>query len=596
MTAVGWIQIVFFCLLLVALTKPLGAYMAAVFENRPTFLDVIFSPVERLCYKACGVDVAIDMHWTEYIFCLLAVSCISTLFTYAILQLQGFLPCNPMGFSTSHAPAFATAVTPDLAFNTAVSFATNTNWQAYAGEGTFSYLSQMLGLAMHNWLSGASGIVVAVALIRGFARRNSAGVGNFWQDLIRALLYVLFPLTLVVALLLVSQGVIQNFSAYVVATGLEGAKQTIAMGPVASQEAIKMLGTNGGGFFNANSAHPFENPTPFSDLIEMLSIFVIPAALTYTFGKMVKDTRQGWILLSTMFIFFLSGLAICYNAEASGNPNFAAFNIDSSTHNLGDSGGNMEGKEVRFGLANSALFAAVTTDASCGGVNCSHDSLTPLGGLVPLLNIQLGEIIFGGVGSGLYGMLVFAVLTVFIAGLMVGRTPEYLGKKIEKKEVKMAMLYVLTSAASILIFSALASVLNCPLNSYWNGLGPTFANVNNNGAHGFSEILYAFSSATGNNGSAFAGLTANTPFYNLTTGMAMLLGRFLMMVPIMAMAGSLASKKYVPPTTGTFPTNSPIFVVLLSSVILIVGALTYFPALTLGPAVDHFLMWQKSLS
>ncbi|MDR3612431.1 MAG: potassium-transporting ATPase subunit KdpA [Candidatus Obscuribacterales bacterium] len=596
MTAVGWIQIVLFCVLLVAITKPLGAHMAAVFENRPTFLDAVFSPIERMCYKLCGVDPAVDMHWTEYTFCLLTISCASTLFTYTILQLQGFLPGNPMGFSTTSAPSFATAVTPDLAFNTAVSFATNTNWQAYAGEGTFSYLAQMLGLAMHNWLSAASGIVVAVALIRGFVRRSSNGVGNFWQDLIRAHLYVLFPLTFVVALLLVSQGVIQNFSAYVVATGLEGAKQTIAMGPVASQEAIKMLGTNGGGFFNANSAHPFENPTPFSNFIEMLSIFIIPASLTYTFGRMVKDTRQGWILLTTMFIFFLSGLGICYNAEASGNPNFAAFNINGSTLSLGDSGGNMEGKEVRFGLANSALFATVTTDASCGGVNCSHDSLTPLGGLIPLLNIQLGEIIFGGVGSGLYGMLVFAVLTVFIAGLMVGRTPEYLGKKIEKKEVKMAMLYVLTSAASILIFSAMASVLNCPVNTYWNAPGATFANVNNNGAHGFSEILYAFSSATGNNGSAFAGLSANTPFYNLTTGIAMLLGRFLMIVPIMAMAGSLASKKYVPPTTGTFPTNSLIFVVLLSSVILIVGALTYFPALTLGPAVDHFLMWQKSLS
>jgi len=596
MTAVGWIQIVLFCVLLVAITKPLGAYMATVFENRPTNFDVVFSPIERLCYKLCGVDPSVDMHWTEYTFCLLAISCVSTLFTYAILQLQGFLPCNPMGFSTAAAPAFATAVTPDLAFNTAVSFATNTNWQSYAGEGTFSYLAQMLGLAMHNWLSGASGIVVAVALIRGFARRGSAGLGNFWQDLTRAHLYVLFPLCFVSALLLVSQGVIQNFSAYALATGLEGAKQTIAMGPVASQEAIKLIGTNGGGFFNANSAHPFENPTPFSNLIEMLSIFIIPAALTYTFGSMVKDTRQGWILLTTMFIFFLSGFAICYNAEACGNPNFAAFNIDSSIHTLGDSGGNMEGKEVRFGLANSALFAAVTTDASCGAVNCAHDSLTPLGGLIPLLNIQLGEIIFGGVGSGLYGMLVFAVLTVFIAGLMVGRTPEYLGKKIEKKEVKMAMLYVLTSAASILIFSALASVLNYPVNSYWNAPGATFANVNNNGAHGFSEILYAFSSATGNNGSAFAGLSANTPFYNLTTGIAMLLGRFLMIVPIMAMAGSLASKKYVPPTSGTFPTNSPIFVVLLSSVILIVGALTYFPALTLGPAVDHFLMWQKSLS
>ncbi len=458
-----------------------------------------------------------------------------------------------------------------------------------------SYLSQMLALAFHNWVSAAVGIGVAVALVRGFSRRSAKGVGNFWQDITKATIYLLLPISTLAALFLVSQGVVQNFAPYVTAETIEGVKQIIPQGPIASQEAIKMLGTNGGGFLNANSAHPFENPTPLSNFVEMLLIFIIPSSLTYMFGKMVKDTRQGWALLFTMFVFFLAAVFVCYHFECIGNPNFAHYNVQSSTAVMGDLGGNMEGKEVRFGQANSSLFTAITTDASCGAVNCMFDSLTPIAGLVPLLNIQLGEIIFGGVGSGLYGMLVFAVITVFIAGLMVGRTPEYLGKKIDKKEVKMAMLFILTSAAFILIFTALATVIPIAQSDYWNTQGSPTNNINNAGAHGLSEILYAFSSSTGNNGSAFAGLSANTPFFNFTCGLAMLAGRFLMMIPALAMAGSLVQKRYVPPSSGTFPTHSPIFIVLLSSVILIVGALTYFPALTLGPIVEHMLMRQGRL-
>jgi K+-transporting ATPase ATPase A chain len=530
------------------------------------------------------------MHWLRYAACVLAFSCVSCIFSYVILRFQGYLPFNPMQFSTASAPAYATTMTADLAFNTAVSFTTNTNWQAYSGENTVSYFSQMVALAFHNWVSAATGIAVAVALVRGFARRNAKGIGNFWCDITRVTFWILFPLSFFGAVLLISQGVIQNLDPYVTATGIEGSKQILPMGPIASQEIIKQLGTNGGGFLNANSAHPFENPTPFSNLIEMLAIFLIPSALTYTFGKMVKDTRQGWALLLTMFLFFLAGTLVIYHFEAAGNPNFRLCKVETSTATLRDLGGNQEGKELRFGLANSALFAAVTTDASCGAVNCMHDSLTPLAALVPMLNIQLGEIVFGGVGSGLYGMLIFAVITVFIAGLMVGRTPEYLGKKIEKKEVKMAMLFILTSAVSILVFSAVACVVQFPEKSYWNPPGAPLNNLTNGAAHGLSELLYAFTSGTGNNGSAFAGLNANTPFFNLTIGLAMLFGRFIMIVPALAMAGSLVQKKYVPPTTGTFPTHSPIFVVLLSGVILIVGALTYFPALTLGPIVEHLLM------
>lgn len=590
MTLVGCEQIALFSIILLLLTKPMGVYIAAVMEFGPTLLDPMLSPLERVTYRALGVRPSEDMDWKQYAFALLAFSLVSALFTYAVLRLQGILPLNPMGFSTNLAPSYATSMTPDLAFNTAMSFTTNTNWQNYSGESTLSYLSQMLGLAFHNWVSAAVGMAACMALIRGFARHSAATVGNFWRDLVRCILFILFPICLLYALLLVWQGVIQNFAPYVVATTLEGTKQILPQGPVASQEAIKMLGINGGGFFNANSAHPFENPTPLSNLLQMLSIFILPAGLTYTFGKAVKDTRQGWALLAAMYVLFLAGTLVCYHFEAIGNPNISAQGVEASTKVLGDLGGNMEGKEVRFGLANSALFATVTTDASCGAVNAMHDSFTPVGGLVPLLNIQLGEIVFGGVGSGLYGMLVFAILTVFIAGLMVGRTPEYVGKKIEQKDVKMAMLFVLAGSFSILIFTALGSVLELPAKDWINPPGSSYSNVNNAGPHGFSEILYAYSSATGNNGSAFAGLTGNTPFYNVTLGLAMLIGRFLMMIPALCLAGNLVQKKYVPPTSGTFPTHSWLFVVLLISVILIVGALTFFPALTLGPIVEHFLM------
>jgi len=595
MTLIGWVQIVLFCLILLALTKPLGLYMTEVLEGDGGLLAPLFSPLERFCYKVAGVDPSEEMHWTVYSIALIGFSLLSAAATYLLLRMQGMLPLNPMGFSTAGAPSYATTMTPDLAFNTAMSFTTNTNWQNYSGESTLSYLSQMLALAYHNWVSAAVGLAAFLVLARGFSRHSVKTVGNFWRDLVRSLLYILFPITFVYALFLVWQGVIQNFAPYTVATTLEGVKQIIPQGPVASQEAIKMLGINGGGFFNANSAHPFENPTPLSNFVQMLSIFILPAGLTYTFGKMVKDTRQGWALLAAMFVIFIAGTWACYYFEAAGNPNITAQHVETSTQVLGDLGGNMEGKEVRFGLADSALFTTVTTDASCGAVNCMHDSLTPMGGLIPLLNIQLGEIVFGGVGSGMYGMLVFAVLTVFIAGLMVGRTPEYVGKKIEQKDVKMAMLFVLAGCCSVLIFTALGSILQFPDKSFLNPPGATFNNVNNAGPHGFSEILYCFSSCTGNNGSAFGGLTGNTPFYNITSGFAMLIGRFFMMVPILALAGSLVQKKYVPPTSGTFPTHSWLFVVLLIGVILIVGALTFFPALTLGPIVEHFLMWSGRL-
>jgi K+-transporting ATPase ATPase A chain len=591
----GCEQIALFSIILLLLTKPIGAYIAAVMEQEKTILDPVIAPLERVTYKALGVKSGEEMHWTEYSFALLAFSLVSALFTYAVLRLQGVLPLNPMGFSTGLAPAYATNMTADLAFNTAMSFTTNTNWQNYSGEATLSYLSQMLGLAFHNWVSASVGMAACMALIRGFARHSTQTVGNFWRDLVRCTLYILMPICLVYSLLLVWQGAIQNFAPYVIASTVEGAKQTLPQGPVASQEAIKMLGINGGGFFNANSAHPYENPTPLSNLLQMLSIFILPAGLTYTFGKLVKDTRQGWALLAAMYAFFLAGALICYHCEALGNPNISGQSVEVSTKALGDLGGNMEGKEVRFGLANSALFATITTDASCGAVNAMHDSFTPLGGLIPLLNIQLGEIVFGGVGSGLYGMLVFAVLTVFIAGLMVGRTPEYVGKKIEQKDVKMAMLFILAGSLSILVFTALGSVLDLPAKDWLNPPGATYNNVNNAGPHGFSEILYAYSSATGNNGSAFAGLTGNTPFFNTTLGLAMLIGRFLMMIPVLALAGSLAEKKYVPPTSGTFPTHGWLFTALLISVILIVGALTFFPSLTLGPIVEHCLMHAQRL-
>ncbi len=593
MTFNAWVQLALFCGVLLLSVKPLGAYMARVFTGERTFLSPLLHPVERLLYKLFGVDEdRDDQPWTHYAASLLAFSLVGLVLTYGLLRLQGVLPWNPQGFGAKQMPA-------DLAFSTAASFTTNTNWQSYAPDYTLSYFSNMVALAIHNWMSAAAGMAVAIALVRGLARKNASGIGNFWVDVTRAALYVLAPICLVYALFLVAQGVPQNFNAYTSVTTLEGGAQTLAQGPVASQEAIKMLGTNGGGFFNANSAHPYENPNSLVNFIQMLSIFLIPAALTYTFGRMVGNTKQGWALLGAMFALFLVGAVVCTQAEQAGNPLIAA---------QGVVGGNMEGKETRFGIPASALFATVTTDASCGAVNSMHDSFTPIGGLVPLLNILSGEAIFGGVGAGLYGMLMFAILAVFIAGLMVGRTPEYLGKKIEGYEVKMAMLAVLVLAASILGFSALGANLNLPtdekaayasLNQFPGTAygsktdtfyGSTYGNINNSGPHGLSEILYAFTSATGNNGSAFAGITANTPFYNFTLGVAMLVGRFLMIIPLLAIAGSLARKKYTPMTSGTFPTDSGTFVAVLCGVIVIVGALTYFPVLALGPVVEHFLM------
>jgi K+-transporting ATPase ATPase A chain len=585
MVSQGLFLITAFYLVVLALTKPLGVFMARVFEGERTFLHPVLRPLERLVYRLCGIREDREQRWTQYAASLLAFSLVGLLVTYLIQRLQGLLPLNPQTLGT---------VTPDLAFNTAVSFTTNTNWQSYVPETTVSYFTQMVALATHNFFSAAAGIAVAIALVRGFARHTTEKIGNFWVDLTRATLYVLLPLSVVGAVLLVSQGVIQNFGPYTKARTLEGAVQTIAQGPVASQEAIKMLGTNGGGFFNANSSHPFENPTPLSNFLELLFIFLIPAGLTYTFGRMVGETRQGWALFAAMSILFFSGLAVTYWAEQSGNPILASLGVE-QRGTVAQPGGNMEGKEVRFGIPGSALFAVVTTDASCGAVNSMHDSYTPLGGLVPLVNIQLGEVVFGGVGAGLYGMLMFAILAVFIAGLMVGRTPEYLCKKIERKEIKMVMLAVLILAASILLFSGASAVANFARNGWANPPGPATANLNNGGPHGLSEILYAYTSGTGNNGSAFAGLNANTPWYNTTIGFAMLLGRFLMIVPLLAVAGSLANKKLVPASAGTLPTHGPLFVALLVGMVLIVGALTFFPALALGPVVEHFLMHEHKL-
>ncbi len=588
MTPNGILQIVVYFLLILAIAKPMGVYMTKVFAGERTFLHPVLRPLERLCYAAGGVKESVEQRWTQYAASLLAFSIFSFLILYLLQRLQGYLPLNPMGFGTAHAPSGATPITPDLAFNTAVSFTTNTNWQNYSGESTLSYLVQMLGLTMHNFGSAAAGIAIAVALIRGFARQQVNAIGNFWVDLVRATVYVLMPLSIVIALLFCWQGVIQNVHPYTVATTLEGKVQTIAQGPAASQEAIKMLGTNGGGFFGANSAHPFENPTPLANLIQMLAIFTIPAGLTYMFGKMVGDTRQGWALFSAMSVLFLAGVMVLYSAEAAGNPILTRLGLASS--------GNWEGKEVRFGIAASALFATVTTDASCGAVNGAHDSLTPLGGLVPLFNMQTGEVIFGGVGAGMYGMLLFAILAVFIAGLMVGRTPEYLGKKIEGKEVKMAMLALIATSAVILIFTGISSVTEFSKGGYWNGSnGPATANLGNGGPHGFAEILYLFSSSAANNGSAFGGINGNTPWYNLAGGITMLVGRFLFIIPLLAVAGSLAAKKRVPVTSGTLPTHGPLFVGLLVGTVVIVSALTFFPALSLSPIVEHFLMHQGRL-
>jgi K+-transporting ATPase ATPase A chain len=590
MTTNGILQIAIFFLLVLALAKPLGVYMTRVFAGERTFLHPLLRPLERLCYALGGVKPETEQRWTQYAGSLLAFSIFSALLLYAMQRLQGYLPFNPMGFGTAHAPAGATAMTPDLAFNTAVSFTTNTNWQNYSGEATLSYLVQMAGLTMHNFTSAAVGMCVAVAMIRGFARQQANSLGNFWADLVRGTVYILLPLSLVVALFFCSQGVIQNLKPYTQATTVEGKTQAIAQGPVASQEAIKMLGTNGGGFFNANSAHPFENPTPLTNFVQLLCIFSIPAGLTYVFGKMVGDTRQGWALFAAMSVLFIAGVLVLYPAEQAGNPILSRLGIESAA-TAAQPGGNMEGKEVRFGIAATALFGTVTTDASCGAVNGMHDSLTPLGGLVPLFNMETGEVIFGGVGAGLYGMLLFAILAVFIAGLMVGRTPEYLGKKIEGKEVKMAMIALIATSAAILMFSGASTVIQFAKTGYWNpALGPATANLNNGGPHGFAEILYLFTSSAANNGSAFAGLNGNTPWYNLAGGLTMLIGRFLFILPLLAAAGSLAAKKRVPVTSGTLPTHGPLFVGLLVGTVVIVSALTFFPALSLGPIVEHYLM------
>jgi K+-transporting ATPase ATPase A chain len=566
MTAIGWAQIGLFFLVVLAVTRPLGAYMFRVFEGVDQPLPALLGRTERFLYRLCGVDPAKEQAWPAYAFSLLAFSFFGLVVTYGIQRLQHLLPLNPQKLG---------AIEPALAFNTAASFTTNTNWQSYSPETTVSYLTQMAGLAWHNFTSAAAGIAIALALARGLTRSGGAAggktIGNFWVDVVRATLYVLLPVCFLYALFLVSQGVLQNFAPYREIVTLEGVKQVIAMGPVASQEAIKMLGTNGGGFFNANSAHPFENPSPLTNFVQMVSIFAIPAGLTWTYGRMARDTRQGWALFAAMAVLFLAGVLGAYSAESAGNPALRGL------PHLQQDAGNLEGKETRFGIAASALFTTVTTDASCGAVNSMHDSMTPLGGLVPLVNIQLGEVIFGGVGAGLYGMLVYVLLTVFIAGLMVGRTPEYLGKKIEAREMKLAMLYVLIFPLIILTLTAWAAVV--PYGT---------ASLANSGPHGLSEMLYAFSSGAGNNGSAFAGLNANTRFWNLALSADMLVGRFLMIVPALGIAGSMVDKKVIAPGPGTFPTSGGLFVGLLVAVVLIVGALTFFPALSLGPLAEHF--------
>jgi len=587
MTGIGILQILLFFGLILLVTKPIGLFMARLFEGERTFLHPVMRPIETLVYRLCGVREDQEQRWTQYAASLLSFSIFSFLFVYAFQRLQGYLPLNPQRFGAGQVP-------PDLAFNTAVSFTTNTNWQAYSGESTLSYLVQMAALAVQNFASAAAGIAVAIAMIRGFARQETDRIGNFWVDVTRATLYVLMPIALVAALVFCSQGVIQNVHPYTVARTVEGATQTIAQGPVASQEAIKQLGTNGGGFFNANSGHPFESPTPFTNLVQLLLIFTLGAGLTYTFGRMIRDTRQGWALFAAMSVMFLAGVFVAYSAEQAGNLIVARLGV-SSAQTATQPGGNMEGKETRFGIAGSALFATVTTDASCGAVNSWHDSYTPLGGLVPLFNMQTDEVIFGGVGSGLYGMLLYAVLGVFIAGLMVGRTPEYIGKKIQQKEVKMALFAILSTSFLILVFSGISIVAPFASGHYWNPQGPAIANLNNSGPHGLSEMLYAYTSATENNGSAFAGITVNTPWFDLSLALAMLFGRFLFMIPALAIAGSLAGKKVIPTSAGTLPTHGALFVGLLVATVIVVGALTFFPALSLGPIVEHFLMHQGKL-
>ena len=581
MTANGWLQITLFFVCVLALTKPMGLYLVNVFERRRTWLDPVLAPIERLLYRCTGVRAGEEMRWTEYLVSMLVFSAATLALTYVVERLQGHLPWNPQ-----HLPGLA----PDLAWNTAVSFTTNTNWQSYTPETTMSYFTQMFGLTTHNFWSAGVGLALAIAFIRGIARKEMKTLGNFWVDLTRGILWVLLPISAVFAVALIAQGVPQNLRAYdtvklmepQTVTGTDGkpttvTTQTIAQGPVASQEAIKMLGTNGGGFFNANSAHPFENPTPFTNFLQMLSIFLIPAGLTYTLGQLVGSTKHGWAVFAAMSVLWFAGVATCYWAES--RPTAALAGVSQQASDL-QAGGNMEGKEVRFGIANSALFATVTTDASCGAVNAMHDSFTPLGGMVPMTNILLGEIVFGGVGAGMYGMLIFVILSVFIAGLMVGRTPEYLGKKIEAYDIQMSMLYLLIFPLVILGFSALTV------------LSPTLglSSLANHGPHGLSEILYAYTSATGNNGSAFAGLNANTHWFNATLGISMFIGRFLMLIPMLAIAGNLASKKSIPATAGTFPVTTPLFTVVLTGVIVIVGALTFFPVLALGPVLEHLLL------
>jgi K+-transporting ATPase ATPase A chain len=566
MSANGWFQFAVYSVILLALTRPVGLYLARVLEGERTWLDPVLRPCERLIYKISGVNAEREMTWREYAYALLGFSAVTLVFTYAIERLQYYLPWNPQHF---------TGVTPDLAWNTAASFTTNTNWQFYTGESTMSYFTQMMGLATHNFWSAAAGIVVAIALIRGIKRTQSSTIGNFWVDMTRTLLYILAPACILSALVLVWQGVPQNFHAYTVAHTLENQTQTIGQGPVASQESIKELGTNGGGFFNANSAHPYENPTPLSNFFEIILIFSIGAGLTYTLGRMTGSPGHGWAVFGAMFVLFAAGFAVCYWAEAHPLP--LIHNVV-QTRTAAAPGGNMEGKEVRFGIADSTLFATITTDASCGAVNSMHDSFTPLGGMVPLVNIMLGEVVFGGVGAGMYGILIFVVLAVFIAGLMVGRTPEYLGKKIESYDVKMAMLYALIFCFIILVFSAIFVMIPQGQSA-----------MANPGPHGFSEVLYSFTSGAGNNGSAFAGLGTNW-WYNVAMGFDMLIGRFLMIIPVLALAGNLAQKKSVPPSPGTFPVNGPLFTVLLVGVVVIVGALTFFPALSLGPILEHLLL------
>ncbi len=582
MTSSGVLQILLFFALILVCVRPLGAYMAKVFDGRRTFLHPVLRWLEVLTYKIAGVREDVEQRWTQYTASLLAFSIFGFLLVYLLQRAQAYLPFNPQNFGTPN-------VTPDLAFNTAVSFLTNTNWQAYSGESTLSYFVQMAALTVQNFVSAAAGLAIAIAVIRGFARHEMRTLGNFWVDMTRATLYVLLPISFVAALFLCSQGVIQNLKPNATVTTVEGAKQTITQGPVASQEAIKELGTNGGGFFGANSAHPFENPTPLTNLFEMWMLLVIPAALTYTFGKMVGDTRQGWAIFAAFTVMFLIGVFVCYGFEQAGNPNLAKLGFQTAA-TARQAGGNMEGKEVRFGVVNSTLWATITTDTSCGAVNSQHDSFLPIAGLVPLLNMMTDIVIFGGVGAGMYGILIYCIIAVFIAGLMVGRTPEYLGKKLEQKEVKMAMLAIIVTSACILVFSGISTQAAFTPKGYWNPPGAAIANLNNTGPHGLSEILYAYTSGTGNNGSAFGGLSVNTPWYNLSIGLAMLIGRFLFLIPILAAAGSLAAKRKVPVTSGTFPTHGPLFVGLLVGTVVIIAVLTYFPAVSLGPIVEHYLM------